>query len=320
MTATACKISPQEQPRLIGKLDEVRKLIAKAAGNNNPRLPILITGETGTGKEIVARMIHEKSGRQGPFETIDCSALPETLVEAELFGHEKGAFTDAKETKKGLLEAADGGTVFLDEISEMSMRAQVKILRFLQSFTLRRIGGSEDICVNVKIIAATNCNLQNLIQERTFRSDLYYRLCGFPINIPPLNGRKEDIPTLVEHFLKLYGDGPMSIAGNAMAVLQAHSWEGNVRELEHVIMGALARAESNQLTTLEIEPLPTPETDRVESFASQKFGAVTTLEEMTWGYVLHILNNVCDGDHRKACRILGISRSTLYRLLKKIGG
>ena len=246
-----------EEPQLSGiigrspKMIELYKLISKIAGLDST---VLITGESGTGKELVARTIHCASPRADrPFLAINCGGIPEDLLESELFGHVKGAFTGAVSHKVGLLEVAHGGTVLLDEIAEMSPGLQVKLLRFLQWRSFRRVGGTEDLGVDVRLIAATNKDLAKAIADRTFREDLFYRLNVIPIHVPPLRERKEDIPLLAHNLLTQFSlrqqKRPASISQEAMETLIGYAWPGNVRELENVIERAVALETTDQLTS-----------------------------------------------------------------------
>ena len=250
-----------EEPVLQGiigrspKMVELYTLIGRVAAVNSA---VLITGESGTGKEMVARTIHYNSPRSSkPFVAINCGAIPEQLLESELFGHVKGSFTGAVASKAGLLEMAQGGTVFLDEVAEMSPLLQVKLLRFLQDHIFRRVGGTEDIEVDVRIMAATNKNLTQMIQHGTFREDLFYRLNVISVELPPLRDRWEDIPLLARNFLELFaaraGRPVMGIAPEAMEILMAYSWPGNVRELENVIERAVALTTADEV---RVESLP----------------------------------------------------------------
>ncbi|TCW61675.1 sigma-54 dependent transcriptional regulator [Treponema sp. J25] len=214
-----------------GALQKVKELIHQAA---NTEARVLITGENGTGKELVARAIHGLSSRQGgPFVTVNCAAIPETLIESELFGHEKGAFTDAISSRKGRFEQAHGGTLFLDEIGDMSLAAQAKVLRAIQEQKIERLGGEGSITVDVRIIAATNKDLEQACKEGTFREDLFFRLNVIPIHLPPLRDRPEDIPLLLHHFLKELHATPPQLSSEALETLQTYSWPGNIRELKN---------------------------------------------------------------------------------------
>jgi two-component system response regulator PilR (NtrC family) len=225
-----------------GKMRAIFQLIERVAGTGST---IMISGESGTGKELIARAIHYNSGRgDQPFVSINCGALPDELLESELFGHVKGSFTGAIATKKGLFEAADGGTIFLDEIGETSPAMQIKLLRVLQERRIRRVGGTEEIDVDVRVITATNQDLEKMVRERRFREDLFYRIAVIPIRMPALREKPEDIPPLAEHFLEKYRatmNKPVKgISEAAMEALESYSWPGNVRELENVIERAVA--------------------------------------------------------------------------------
>ena len=246
-------------PNIIGESRQIKSLmevLGKVA--RSEASTVLVQGESGTGKEVVAKWIHYSSNRADkPFIAINCAAVPATLLESELFGHEKGAFTDAKATKKGLFELADGGTVFLDEIGDMEMGMQAKLLRFLEDRSFRRIGGSRVFTVDVRIISATNKDLPQSIEEKTFRNDLYYRLQVIPIFLPPLRERKEDIIPLAIHFINLYNKDfnkkVQGIAGMAERIMTEYSWPGNIRELKNVIERAIILGNDE---TLLLEHLP----------------------------------------------------------------
>src|SRR3990172_2585465 len=254
---------------IIGKSDKIQKVFELIMKVANSKSTVLITGESGTGKELVARAIHYNSERKvQPFVSISCSAIPETLLESELFGHQKGAFTGADSEKRGLFEVADGGTFFLDEVSEAPPSIQAKLLRVLQEKEFKRIGGVKDIKVDVRVIAATNKNLHKLIEDGKFREDLYYRLNVIPIELPSLRERKADIPLLVSHFINKYNSinkkGIKGIRPEAKEMLERYIWRGNVRELENVIERAVtletndniqADSLSDEIRNYKIEPL-----------------------------------------------------------------
>ena len=251
-----------EEPTLHGiigrssKMVDLYKLISRVASVDST---VLITGESGTGKELVARTIHYNSSRGAkPFVAINCGAIPEELLESELFGHVKGSFTGAIVNKSGLVEVAQGGTVFLDEVAEMSPRLQVKLLRYLQDHIIRRVGGTEDIEVDVRTMAATNKELAHLIQAGTFREDLFYRLNVISVEIPPLRDRRDDIPLLATNFLELYaaraGRPVLGISPEAMDILMAHSWPGNVRELENVMERTVALTSGSDIRPDNLPP------------------------------------------------------------------
>ena len=286
--------------------------------DQSPASPILVMGETGTGKELVARACHQTSSRaKAPFIEINCAALPGNLIEGELFGFEKGAFTDAHTRKIGLIEAADGGTLFLDEIGELDLVLQAKLLRVLENFRVRRLGSLSDRQVNVRIVAATNRNLDELVSEGRFRADLMYRLKVFQIHTPPLRTRSEDIPVLVHHFLaqlaKRYGRAELSIDKQALASLAAYDWPGNVRELRNVLERA---ALMQQLGTLGVDDLilDSPGRSTFNTKAVPESLESLSLDSVERDHVQRALAQ-CSGNVSKAAKILGISRDTLrYRI------
>ncbi|UCE07762.1 MAG: sigma-54-dependent Fis family transcriptional regulator, partial [bacterium] len=237
------------------KMADVLELVAKVSSDD---IPVLILGETGTGKEMIARAIHQTSKRRNtPFVAINCGALPETLLDSELFGHEKGSFTGAQSRRRGRFELANGGTIFLDEITETTQAFQARLLRVLQDGTFERVGGEQTIKVDVRLIAATNKDLQTEMEEERFRSDLFYRLNGFPITLPPLRERMADIPLLAVHFLKKHGYHLVSaFSGRAMEILQIHHWPGNVRELENIVRRAAIMAQSEERDIIKENDLP----------------------------------------------------------------
>ena len=242
------------------QITEVRERITRVAPTNST---ILITGESGTGKELVARAIHSQSKRSArPFVPLNCGALPETLLESELFGHEKGAFTSADSTKKGLVEAAERGSIFLDEIGEMSLMMQVKLLRFLQERRFRRVGGTEEKDVDVRVIAATNQDLAKMVETGDFRRDLFYRVNVIKVDVPPLRERKEDILPLAQHFIDKFnrqmGKELQGLAPSARRTLESYTWRGNIRELENVIERAVALEDNDmvQAESLDLGDIP----------------------------------------------------------------
>jgi len=316
------------QTNLIGAsraMGEVLELIEKICCSQ--ATTVLLEGDSGTGKNLVAKAIHYNSPRaERPFVNITCSALTETLLESELFGHERGAFTDAKTQKKGLLEVADGGTVFLDEIGEMGTAMQVKLLRFLEEKTFKRVGGTRDIQVEVRIIAATNRNLEEAVAEGQFREDLFYRLRVIPIRLPSLRERREDIPILVQHFLDHFNTefrkSTRGVTPEAMERLTRYAWPGNVRELRNVIERIMI-LESKE--TIEAGDLPAAL--RAESQAggppdtqaptSMTVGSMT-LEEMERWAICQALEQSGQNQVR-AAKLLGVSRDTLRYRMKKFG-
>lgn len=319
---------------LIGKSAALGKVIEKINKVKDSHASVLILGESGTGKELVARAIHYNSCyADGLFVDINCGAIPETLQESELFGHRKGAFTGAEESRTGKLELADGGTLFLDEVAEMSLNTQTKFLRFLQEKNFERLGENSKISVKARVIAATNKDLKLEVEKGTFREDLYYRLAVFPILVPPLRERKEDIPLLCAHFLKKFkGDlnkEVKTITPQAMQALVNHPWPGNIRQLENAIYQAMINTESDgiDVDSLPQDVLPRPAgrvdpqdpnphaIDIAQGDASEKIIPFDEVEKQAIAGALEITR----GNIPEAAKQLGLSRSTLYRLVKKYG-
>jgi DNA-binding NtrC family response regulator len=280
----------------------------------------LIIGSTGTGKELVARAIHYNSDRKGaPFVPINCSAIPDTLLESELFGHQKGAFTGAHETRRGLIEEAQGGTVFLDEINTLSPSLQVKLLRVLQERVVRRVGGRENIPIDIRLVSASNQDLEEAVKNGEFRQDLFYRLNVVPVRLPDLKDRREDIPLLVHHFLQKFaqqhGEPQRRFSNEAMRVLMTHAWPGNVRELENAVEHALTMGAGE---TLLPEDLPASVTAPERDIVHEATLDDVTLAEVERRYILRILEKM--GRHQiKTATVLGIDRRTLYRRLRQYG-
>jgi DNA-binding NtrC family response regulator len=311
--------------QLVGRSDAIRELVAtvEKVARAGP-VTVLLRGESGAGKDVVARAIHARSDRcDQPFLQINCTALPEHLVESELFGHERGAFTDARERKKGLAELADGGTLFLDEIGDMPRAAQAKLLRFLEDSKFKRVGGTVDITVDARLVAATNRDLEAAIAERSFRSDLFYRLNVVPIVIPPLRERPEDVAPLAEYFAgqlarELRREVP-NLTPATIRVLEAYDWPGNVRELRNVLERALILEE-----TTELSPEHLPAELRATERRPNRDAAVAT-ELPPEGLVLAdveldlLRQALARTDHNvsKAAKLLGLTRDTLrYRMEK----
>jgi DNA-binding NtrC family response regulator len=298
------------------EMQQLMALIRQVAQND---ATVLIEGESGTGKELMARYIHH-SGRRadGPFVAINCGALPESLLESELFGHVKGAFTGAIKEKKGLFEVADGGTLLLDEIGETSPSFQVKLLRILEDGAFRRVGGTTEHRVNVRIIAASNKDLTSLVQKGQFRRDLYYRLKVIPISLPPLRKRVADIKPLAEHFVSHYanhmGRRPISLSTEAIDRLQVHTWPGNVRELENAIERALifCQGEEIQPSDLPLETCMPP----VETFESLESPDDMSMETMEQAHIRRVLERY-QWNRSRAARELGIGYNTLWRKMKR---
>lgn len=311
----------QSFAKIIGKSPGMREVfdlirrVAPASAN------VLISGETGTGKERVARAIHDEGPRRTKrFVAINCTAIPEALLESELFGHAKGSFTGAVTKKRGLFEEAEGGTIFLDEIGDMNLALQGKLLRVIQERKIRSVGDNVDREVNVRVIAATHKDLKAAIKNGTFREDLYYRLSVIPITIPPLRHRREDIPLLSNHFLKKYsaanGSRVTSFTPDAMNQLMSMNWEGNVRELENIIERAVVLARD---VAIDAKDLPAAGTENIESFFSVTHAnTLPTLEEIEKRYFKFVLDKTA-GRKEKAAQILGVNRRTLYRKEREFG-
>ena len=305
---------------VIGKssgMKEVFDLVTRVA---QATANVLIMGESGSGKEMVARAVHQNGPRANkPFVAINCTAIPETLLESELFGHAKGSFTGAFQRKRGLFEEAEGGSLFLDEIGDMNVALQSKLLRVIQERKVRPVGDNVSRDVNVRIIAATHKDLKAAIKDGRFREDLYYRLSVIPIIIPPLRQRREDIPLLAEHFLTKYAaTNNANVKGftkRAMVKLMGLRWEGNVRELENVVERAVVLATQALIDEADI---PSPETMNAEEFFISATGNFPTLEQLESRYVQVVLDKTA-GRKDKASQILGINRRTLYRKVKELG-
>lgn len=304
---------------LVSKSQGMHRVLGLARRAAPTEATLLVTGESGTGKERLARFIHEHSPRhQGPLVAINCGALPEQLLESELFGHKKGAFTGASTDHKGLLQAAAGGTLFLDEIGETSPSVQVRLLRALQERTVRPVGSTADVPVDVRIVAATNQDLEALVQEKKFRKDLYYRLRVVPLEIPPLRDRREDVLPLAREFIsrtcKENACGPCSLSSEVLDYLIAYDWPGNVRELENAIERAVILAEDQP--TVRVQDLP-PEI-RGQTGRATDSRRVATLAEVEKRHILETLERL--GDNRKeTAKVLGIAENTLWRKLKSYG-
>jgi two-component system response regulator AtoC len=302
---------------LVGRSPAMLEVYKKIAMVSESRSTVLIYGESGTGKELVARAIHYNGPRaERQFFAINCGALPESLLETELFGHVRGSFTGAVANKRGIFEEADGGSVFLDEVAEMSPALQVKLLRTLEEQEVRRVGSNRPVPVDVRILAASNRNLGELVEHKKFRQDLYFRLRVIEIELPPLRERGEDIPLLAEHFLKRFErerGRAFTISPQAFSVLLTYDWPGNVRELENALEAAVALNRSGTIAPEDLPPKVRADFQkgrRLEDFYSN----LPSLEELRAKYVRHVLRVV--GDNKvKAAAILGIDRKTLYRVL-----
>jgi nitrogen regulation protein NR(I) len=325
---------------LVGQSQAMQSIYKEIGRVASKPVNVLIRGETGTGKELIARAIFQHSDRaNAPFVAINCAAIPETLLESELFGHERGAFTGATERRIGRFEQAERGTIFLDEIGDMTVGTQVKLMRVLQEKTLQRLGGKETIPVDVRVLAATNRELEAAIRQQQFREDLYYRLSVVVINLPPLRNRREDIPPIVLYFLQKHGPElgtpEPSIHPDAMDFLQAYSWPGNVRELENVVRKALLLAQSYTITVHHLQTVlnksadlssssAAPFGDHVnELLAAARRGEIADVHarvlESAEREVFARAINLAQGNQAKAARWLGISRITMKAKLLQFG-
>jgi DNA-binding NtrC family response regulator len=314
-------------PTLIGQSPVMKKLFSIIQRVAPTDASVLITGATGTGKELAARAIHDLSPRRdNAFVDINCSAIPETLIEAELFGHQRGTFTGAHENRSGLFEKASGGTLFLDEVDALNLSAQAKLLRVLQERTVRRIGARANIAIDVRIISATNCDLAQAVAEGRFRPDLYYRLRVLPLQLPELCTRGEDVNLLVEHFLRLkserMGQQLRNFTPDAMQALRDYPWPGNVRELENAIEYALAIGMDEELgiadLPIEIANHVPSDLHDFRSVLQAYMNDTVPLAEIEKRYILTVLQQF-GGNQVRAAAALGIDRSKLYRRLRQYG-
>ncbi|MBI5520647.1 MAG: sigma-54-dependent Fis family transcriptional regulator [Desulfovibrio sp.] len=307
-------------PLLVGKSTAMAALLKTIARVAPTASTVLLLGETGTGKELVARTIHQQSQRAGRrFLAVNCGAFSEELLAGELFGHEKGAYTGAMERKAGLFEAADGGTLFLDEVGEMTPAMQVRLLRVLQERKLMRVGGTADIPVDVRVIAATNKDLAAEAEAGTFRLDLFYRLNVITLRLPALAERREDIPLLARHFLIKYSETlsreVRELSPEALELLLAYPFPGNIRELENLMERAVVLCDGR---TVEPQHLP-PDLQRDQArLKTSRHGGLATLEENERQHILWVLEQ-CEGNKTRAAEILGIDRASLWRKLKRAG-
>lgn len=297
--------------RIIGKDRKMIEVFRQIIDVAEYDYPVNIFGETGTGKELVAEAIHKASSRtDGPFVPINCGAMPEGLVESELFGHVKGSFSGAIRDKKGRLELADGGTIFLDEIAELSKHIQAKLLRFLQDGKFEKVGGEKTVRINVRVISATNKDLKEEMKKNRFRDDLYYRINVVPISLPPLRERKSDIPLLVNHFLKQaakqYNRHSVVVSDRAMMLLTEYKWPGNVRELQNVIQFAFVKSRGKDITP---DALPMEINDNRLFQTIQKFS-----RKLDRAQVESAIKKT-GGNKAKAARLLNVGRATLYRFI-----
>jgi len=305
-------------PGLVGRTAGMLSVYTQIAHASDSAAPVLIIGESGTGKELVARAIHEHSRRASrAFVPVNCGAIAETLLESELFGHMRGAFTGAIADHKGMFEQAHGGTVFLDEISETTPSLQVKLLRVLQEGEIRPVGATRSASIDVRVVAATNADLDKAVAEGRFRQDLFYRLSVIVIRLPPLRERREDIPLLIEQFLRnacARTGRQVTLSPEAQERLMAHRWPGNVRELENTIERLVVFSRGGHI---EADDLP-PSLTNTPSLDDRLFLGLPTLEEVERRYLLHVLHAV-GGNRSRAAEAMGIDRRTLYRMAERFG-
>jgi two-component system response regulator AtoC len=305
---------------IIGTSANIQDVLRMISRLKDTRTPVLISGESGTGKELAARAIHFRgSMAKTPFVAVDCGSLVPTLMESELFGYEKGAFTGAMKTKAGLFQSANGGTIFLDEIGELPLEMQAKLLRVLQEKEVRPVGSNERITVDVRVIAATNRDLEAAYREGTFRKDLYFRLNVVTVHLPSLRERRSDIPMLAHHFLNRYAPGAsMQVTPAAMKSLLHYDWPGNIRELENCVARAVTLGDHRTIDVVDLPPAirteqSSPTTMSPQDAASLSTTALAEMERMT---ILRVFEQA-NGDKALAGKMLGISRATLYRKLKR---
>src|SRR5450432_2214327 len=333
-----------ERRRLVGEVKRLREVVASTRGRGDlvgasPAMQltytlidqvsatdatVLITGESGTGKEVVAHEIHNRSRRKdGPFVALNCAAVPEALLESELFGHSKGAFTDAKQSRQGLFQQAHGGTLFLDEIGEMALSMQPKLLRAIQERKVRPVGAESEITVDVRLVTATNRDLDEMVEDKRFREDLYYRINVIHIPLPPLRARGGDVLLLAQHMLRQYAavfdKKVMGLSPAAAERLVGYDWPGNVRELGNRLERAVALAHFEEI---QVEDLPDKirnrQTPRSTNISANELPELLTLEEVERRHVLRVLE-ACHGNRTDAAKILGLDRKTLYRKLLRWG-
>jgi len=313
---------------IIGNSPQICEILRLAGEVSHTETTVLITGESGTGKELLSRATHLNSPRsKGPFLPVNCAAIPATLLEAELFGYERGAFTGAQQLKKGKFEMASGGTLFLDEVGDMELDVQAKFLRVLESRSFERLGGSKTIQTDVRIIVATNKDLEQMVREKQFREDLYYRISVFPIRIPPLRERRDDIPLLCQYFIKEFstslGRRPPVLSDKVMDLLYNHPWKGNIRELRNVLERAMILAKGDKITARHVilnetqgKPFSEMDLDQIIKTLIQDYRVgLEDLERRCIHYALEAAGH----NVSRASRLLGLSRATLRYRLDKLG-
>jgi len=305
---------------IIGTSANIQDVLRMISRLKDTRTPVLISGESGTGKELAARAIHFRgSMAQTPFVAVDCGSLVPTLMESELFGYEKGAFTGAMKSKAGLFQAANGGTIFLDEIGELPLEMQAKLLRVLQEKEVRPVGSNDKVHVDVRVIAATNRDLESAYRQGTFRKDLYFRLNVVTVHLPALRDRRSDIPMLVHHFLGRYAPGgQLQVTAGAMKSLLQYDWPGNIRELENCVARAVTLGDHKVIDVADLPPTIRTESSESPGTSEQEASSLSTtaLAEMERMTILRVFEQA-NGDKSLAGKMLGISRATLYRKLKR---
>ncbi len=310
-------ITPQGRKcnRMVARSPVMQTLLGKAASIANTDASVILRGESGCGKEVVARALHANSNRRlKPFVAVNCAAIPSDLLESELFGHARGAFTGAMVARRGLFESADGGTLLLDEIAEMPLPLQAKLLRALQDGEIRRVGESKPVHVDVRILCASHQDLQRCVRDRTFREDLYFRLKVFTLSVPPLRERVQDIEPLVDMFRE-QNEHHAGITPRALTALKNYAWPGNVRELMHAVKHGVVMSKGNKI---DLNDLPDELLQPHRTVPPQRDDELTTLIEAERRHVLRVLE-ACGGQQQDAARVLGIGRTTLWRKLKGYG-
>jgi DNA-binding NtrC family response regulator len=318
--------SSQVETTLIGRSAAMRQVLSRIHAVAHTDARVLIQGESGTGKEVVARVLHESSHRnKGPFIPVSCAALPESLIEAELFGHEAGAFTGAAKKRLGRFEMADGGTLFLDDIDDIPLSLQVKLLRVIQEGQIERVGAAKSVSVNFRLIAATKVDLAELAREGEFREDLYYRLSVVPILLPPLRDRRDDIPLLAAHFLETLGHRQGAIkqtfSSAAIKALKAYTWPGNVRQLQHVVEQCMVLTPTERIDSADLPDLPAHNGGSTVSLNldhADKIDLTAALEEAERGFLKWALDRA-QGNLAQAAQLLAVPRSTLQYRMSKLG-
>lgn len=302
---------------MVGESEAFKAMLNKINRAANSDISVLLFGETGTGKELVSQALHSSSHRAGkPFVVIECTGMSDTLLESELFGYEKGAFTGATTNKKGLVQAAEGGTLFFDEVGDIPLSTQVKLLRLFESQTYRPVGSVDSKKANFRLVCATHKNLKHMVETGEFRQDLYYRIAGFPINLPSLRQRKSDIALIAAHFLAMSKE-KKRFHKNALEKLTNYPFPGNIRELKNIVDQAILLADESVIYDIDLPELDNISSDAIND-ALPSHGNVVTLDEMERQYLRQVYTSF-EGDTQQLAQALGVSTRTLYRKLKKAG-